>query len=134
MSATDPIADLFTRILNSTKRGHATVMIPASRFKANVLGVFQAEGFIGGYEEITVDTHPAFQVKLRYLGGREKKSLITGIRRVSKPGRRVYVGKTEIPRVMGGLGVALLSTSKGVVTAREARKSGIGGEVLGFVW
>lgn len=134
MSATDPIADLFTRLLNSTKRGHATVMIPASKFKADVLSVFQAEGFIGGYESVTVDAHPVFQVTLRYLGGREKRPLITGIRRVSKPGHRVYVGKTKIPRVMGGLGVALISTSKGVVTGREARESGVGGEMLGYVW
>ena len=103
MSMTDPIADLFTRVLNAGRRGHATVNIPASKVKVNILSVLRNEGFIGNYQENQVDGHPVLEVDLRYLKGREKISVITGLRRVSKPGHRVYVGKMEIPRVMGGL-------------------------------
>ncbi len=134
MSMTDPVADLFVRMLNAGGRGHATVDIPASKLKANILSVFQAEGFIQGVEPATLKGHPALRVTLRYHPGREKKPILGGIKRVSKPGHRIYVGKTEIPRVMGGLGVALISTSKGVVTDSEARKNGMGGEVLCYVW
>lgn len=134
MSMTDPIADLFVRIMNALRRGHATVNIPASRLKANVLSVFQTEGFIQNFSSITLDGHPAIQVELRYIPGREKKPVIERIKRVSKPGKRVYVGASAIPRVRGGLGVAVLSTSKGVMTDRQARQQSIGGEVLCYVW
>ena len=134
MSMTDPIADLFTRVLNAGRRGHPTVKIPASKVKANILSVLRDEGFVGNYQENRVDGLPVLEVDLRYLKGREKTSVITGIRRVSKPGHRVYVGKMEVPRVMGGLGVAILSTSKGVITDQEARRQGTGGEVLCYVW
>ncbi len=134
MSMTDPIADLFVRVLNAGQRGHATVKIPASKVKANILTVLRNEGFIGNFQENAVEGLPVLEVDLRYLKGREKTSVITGIKRVSKPGHRVYVGKTEIPRVMGGLGVAILSTSKGVVTDQEARRQGSGGEVLCYIW
>lgn len=134
MSMTDPVADLFVRLLNAGRRAHPTVNIPASRLKANILSVFQSEGFIQSFEPTTIDGHPGLQVKLRYHPGREKKPILGGIKRVSKPGHRIYVGKSDIPRVMGGLGVALISTSKGVVTDSEARKEGMGGEVLCYVW
>ena len=134
MSMTDPIADLFCRVMNAGKRGHATVKIPSSKVKANILSVMRDEGFIGNYQEQQVDGHPVLEVNLRYLKGREKISVITGIKRVSKPGHRVYVGKSDIPRVMGGLGLAILSTSKGVVTDKVARQQGSGGEVLCYVW
>ncbi|RMH04385.1 MAG: 30S ribosomal protein S8 [Nitrospirae bacterium] len=134
MSMTDPIADLFVRIRNAAARGYETVSVPASRVKAHILSVFQQEGFIHHFEQTTENSHPVLTIHLRYVGGRDKKSVITGIRRISKPGRRVYVGKTEIPRVMGGLGVAVLSTSKGIIPDREARRLGVGGEVLCHIW
>lgn len=134
MSMTDPIADLFTRILNAGKRGHENVKIPASKVKANILSVLRNEGFVGDYQENQDKGLLVLNVEMRYLKGREKVSVISGIRRVSKPGHRVYVGKAEVPRVMGGLGVAILSTSKGVMTDKEARSQGTGGEVLCYVW
>ena len=134
MSMTDPIADLFIRIMNAIRRGHATVNVPASKLKANVLAVFKAEGFIQDFSPTTLDGHPGLQVELRYIPGREKKPVIERIKRVSKPGKRVYVGVASIPRVRGGLGVAVLSTSKGVMTDRQARQHSIGGEVLCHVW
>jgi len=134
MSMTDPIADLFVRIMNALRRGHATVNVPTSKLKVNVLSVFKAEGFIQNFSSTTLDGHPALQVELRYIPGREKKPVIEQIKRVSKPGKRVYVGASFIPRVRGGLGVAVLSTSKGVMTDRQARQQSIGGEVLCHVW
>ncbi|MCY3954551.1 MAG: 30S ribosomal protein S8 [Nitrospira sp.] len=134
MSMTDPIADLFIRLMNAIRRGHATVNVPASKLKTNVLAVFKSEGFIRDFSPTTLDGHPALQVELRYVPGREKKPVIERIKRVSKPGKRVYVGVVSIPRVRGGLGVAVLSTSKGVMTDRQARQQGIGGEVLCHVW
>ena len=134
MSMTDPVADLFIRLLNAGRRAHPTVGIPASKLKANILSVLQTEGFIQGFEKTTTNGHPSLTVTLRYHPGREKKPLLEGIKRVSKPGHRIYVGKAEIPRVIGGLGVAIISTSKGVVTDSEARKNGMGGEVLCYVW
>ena len=134
MGMTDPVADLFVRIMNAIRRGHATVNVPASKLKVNVLAVFKAEGFIHNYSPTTLDGHPALQVELRYIPGREKKPVIERIKRVSKPGKRVYVGALSIPRVRGGLGVAVLSTSKGIMTDRQARQNSIGGEVLCHVW
>lgn len=134
MSMTDPVADLFTRLLNAGRRGHATVEIPSSKLKANILTVFHEEGFIQKFEPSSLNGHPSLKVTLRYHPGREKTPMLSGIKRVSKPGYRVYVGKSEIPRVMGGLGLAVLSTSKGIMTDSVARKAGIGGEVLCYVW
>ena len=134
MALTDPLADLFIRILNTGKRGHEKVLIPASKLKAEILRVFKAEGFIKHYERNAVEGHPVLEVELRYFPTRQKKSFITGIRRISKPGRRVYVGKQDVPKVMGGLGVAVLTTSKGVLTDQESRKNGVGGEVLCYIW
>ncbi len=134
MAMTDPVADLFVRMMNALRRGHTTVTIPASRLKTNILSVFKAEGFIHDFGPTTLNGHPAIQVDLRYVPGRQPKPVIEVIRRISKPGKRVYVDVPSIPRVRGGLGVAILSTSKGVMTDRQARHSRMGGEVLCHVW
>ena len=131
---TDPLADLFTRILNAGKRGHEKVQLPASKLKAEVLRLFKAEGYIKDYQPVTLNGLPGLEVELRYFPSRQKKSFISGIKRVSKPGCRVYVGKNKIPRVMGGLGVALLTTPKGILTDEESRQNGVGGEVLCYIW
>jgi len=134
MSMTDPLADLFIRILNAGRRGHEKVQIPASNLKAEVLRLFKVEGYIKDYQPVTLDGHPGLEVELRYFPSRQKKSFITGIKRVSKPGCRVYVGKDDIPRVMRGLGVAVLTTPQGVMSDEESRKNGVGGEVLCYIW
>ncbi len=134
MSMTDPVADLFIRIMNALRRGHSTVMIPASKLKQHVLAVLKDEGFIRDFGPATLHGHPAIQVTLRYIPGRQPKPVIEVIRRISKPGKRVYVDVASIPRVRGGLGVAILSTSKGVMTDRQARRHRMGGEVLCHVW
>lgn len=129
---TDPIADLLVRIRNGAQRGHATVTVPASRLKAEILRIMKAEGFISEYEQTTADGHPALRIQLRYAG--ENKPVMTGMRRVSKPGQRVYVGRRDVKPVMGGMGVAILSTSKGLMTDQESRRAGLGGEVLCHIW
>lgn len=129
---TDPIADLLVRIKNATRRGHATVSLPASKVKAELLRVLKSEGFIQGYESATRDGHPALTVTLRYMG--EGRSVITAMQRVSKPGCRVYVGHEELKPVRGGLGVSILSTSKGLMTDQESKRSKLGGELLCQVW
>src|SRR5215216_1149124 len=120
---TDPIADLMVRIQNAARRGHATVMVPASKLKAEMLRVLKGEGFIGKVERDEKDGHPMLKIQLRYLG--EGQPVITGMRRVSKPGKRVYVGKDRLPRVMGGMGIAILSTSKGVMTSQESHRANL---------
>jgi small subunit ribosomal protein S8 len=134
MSMTDPIADLFVRIQNAGRRGHDLVKMPASRVKGEILKIFKKEGFIKDFQRITTETHPALQVALRYTPGRQKQSFITGIKRISKPGCRVYAGKNDIPRVMRGLGVAILTTDQGLLTDEECRTKQVGGEVLCHVW
>ena len=129
---TDPIADLLIRIQNGAKRGHETVTAPASKLKAEVLRVLKAEGFIRGYEQIDVDGLPTLQIQLRYVG--ERQPMITALRRVSKPGKRVYVGRRNVVRVRSGMGLSILSTSKGVMTDQASRRAGLGGEVLCYVW
>lgn len=129
---TDPIADLLVRIQNATRRGHATVSLPASKVKAELLRVLKSEGFIQGYEPATRDGHPGLTVTLRYMG--EGRSAITAMQRVSKPGCRVYVGHEELKPVRGGLGVSILSTSKGLMTDQESKRSKLGGELLCQVW
>jgi small subunit ribosomal protein S8 len=129
---TDPIADLLVRIQNAARRGHATVTIPASKMKAEVLRVLKAEGFIQGFEKSTHDGHPALAVTLRYLG--EGRPVISSMQRVSTPGCRVYVGHKELKLVRGGMGVTILSTSKGIMTDQESKRSKLGGEVLCRVW
>ena len=129
---TDPISDLLVRLQNGFRRQHEVVTVPASRLKREVLRVLQNEGFIQGVETAVEDGHPILKVQLRYVA--EGQPMITGMQRVSKPGRRVYVGTKDIPRVRNGIGLAILSTSKGVMTDHESRRAGLGGEVLCSVW
>lgn len=129
---TDPIADLLTRIRNANMVRHATVDIPASKTKKSIVEILLKEGFITNYEIIEKDNQETINVSLKY--GADKSRVITGIKRISKPGLRVYAKKNELPRVLGGLGVAIISTSNGIVTDREARKLQVGGEVICYVW
>jgi small subunit ribosomal protein S8 len=132
MPVTDPIADMLTRIRNALVARHDYTDIPASRVKAAVAEVLKREGYIKDFETRTDDSHPKLRVHLAYSGKREP--MITGLDRVSKPGLRVYTGAGEIPRVYGGLGIAIISTPQGVMTGKDARKRGVGGEVLCYVW
>lgn len=129
---TDPIADLLVRIQNATRRGHATVTIPASKMKAEVLRVLKSEGFIQGYERGMHNGHPALAVTLRYHG--EGRPVISSMKRISTPGCRVYVGHKELKPVRGGMGITILSTSQGLMTDQESKRSKLGGEVLCQVW
>lgn len=132
MVTTDPIADMLTRIRNANDACHATVDMPASKMKAAVLTILKDEGFVKNVEQVEVENHPTLRVSLKYGANREK--VIKGLKRISKPGLRVYANKEELPKVLGGLGIAIISTSKGVMTDKAARKAGLGGEVLAFVW
>jgi small subunit ribosomal protein S8 len=135
MSVTDPVADMLTRIRNASMRGHSQVAIPASKLKLAIARVMKDEGFIEDVELSDDRPQPFIRIALRYMGGRhERRPLIAGLKRVSKPGNRVYVGRREIPRVLNGMGVAVLSTSKGVMSDRQARRMQVGGEVLCHVW
>jgi small subunit ribosomal protein S8 len=129
---TDPIADFLTRIRNANRAGHDEVRIPSSKLKVEMAKILQSEGYIRGYQLIDDKKQGILRVLLKYGDGKER--VISGLKRVSKPGRRVYVGKDSIPRVLGGLGIAILSTPRGIVTDRRARRLGIGGEVLCEVW
>jgi small subunit ribosomal protein S8 len=132
VSMTDPIADLLTRIRNAQMRRKDSTEVPASKLKANVLAIMAREGYIQGFTPFTPESgHPALKVDLKYVDGR---AAIAGLTRVSRPGLRRYVAKDEIPWVQGGYGIAILSTSKGLLTDKEARRTGIGGEVLCSVW
>ena len=132
MTMTDPIADMLTRIRNANIVGHETVEIPASKMKKSIAEILLEEGYIKNYQIIDDGTQGIIRITLKYLPGKEKA--IQGIRRVSKPGLRVYAGADELPRVLKGLGIAIVSTSKGVMTDKKARKLNVGGEVLAFVW
>ena len=132
MVMTDPIADMLTRIRNASSANHDQVDIPASRLKQEIARVFKEEGYIRDYKIVDEDGRSVIRVYLRY--GPNKGKVITGIKRISKPGLRVYAGHEEIPRVLGGLGCAVMSTSQGVMTDRNARKAGVGGEVICYVW
>jgi len=132
MSMTDPIADLLTRIRNGHLAKHETVEIPASRMKLEIVKILAAEGFVAGYESVDQPPQGVIRVQLKY--DKQGKQAISGLERVSTPGRRVYCGKDEMPQVLSGLGVAIVSTSKGVMTGAECRKQGVGGEVLCSVW
>ena len=130
MVMSDPIADMLTRIRNANSAYHEKVEMPASTMKAAVLNILKEEGFVKNYE--TVDEGKTLKVTLKY--GSNKEKVITGIKRISKPGLRVYASKEELPRVLGGLGIAVISTSQGVMTDKKARKRGLGGEVIAYVW
>lgn len=129
---TDPIADMLARIRNASTAFHDEVDIPASKIKENIARILADEGFVDGFEVANGDGHPTIKIRLRYTDERER--VISGIRRISKPGRRVYRGATELPRVLGGLGVAIISTSQGVMTDKQARQARVGGEILAYVW
>jgi len=128
----DPIADLLTRIRNASRAEHEKVDVPASKLKTKIAELLKEEGFIKNYRLIEDTKQGILRIYLKYGAGNEK--MISGLVRVSRPGRRVYVGKDKIPSILGGMGVALLSTSRGVMTDRESRKQQIGGEVLAYVW
>jgi small subunit ribosomal protein S8 len=129
---TDPIADMLTRIRNGLQARHASVDMPASNIKTAIAEVLKDEGYIKGYTTVGEGPTRALKVELRYVGKNEP--VLSGLKRISKPGLRVYTGATEIPRVFGGLGVAIVSTSRGVMSGAQARKQGIGGEVICHVW
>ena len=131
MHITDPIADMLTRIRNANSARHDTVDVPASNMKKSIAQILLEEGYIKGYQVVDDGVQGMIHITLKYNG---KDKVITGLRRVSKPGLRVYVGADELPRVLRGLGVAIVSTSKGVMTDRAARAAHVGGEVLAFVW
>ncbi|MDD5602531.1 MAG: 30S ribosomal protein S8 [Eubacteriales bacterium] len=132
MQITDAIADMLTRIRNASSAKHETVEIPSSKLKKAIAEILYAEGYIRGFQEISDGKQGVLKVMLKYA--ENKKSTITGLKRISKPGLRVYADREELPRVLGGLGVAIISTSRGIMTDRNARKEGVGGEVLAFIW
>lgn len=132
MSMTDPIADMLTRVRNASKANHDTVDIPASRVKTELARILKEEGYVKDYAVVTESAFPAIRITLKYTA--DKQRAIAGIRRISKPGLRVYAKKTELPRVFGGLGIAILSTPKGIMTGSQAKKEGVGGEVMAYVW
>ncbi|MEB3197068.1 MAG: 30S ribosomal protein S8 [Candidatus Sericytochromatia bacterium] len=133
MPVTDPIADMLTCIRNANTANLGSTEFPNSKLKHEIARVLQSEGYIDGFELVNAESgKPRIRVDLKYVSG--KRRVITGIKRISKPGLRVYVGKHDLPRVLGGLGIAILSTPRGVLTDRDCRKHGVGGEVLAYVW
>jgi small subunit ribosomal protein S8 len=133
MAVNDPIADMLTRIRNANLARHQTTRIPATRLTRNIATVLQSEGFISGFEEVDEGVRKFLVVSLSYVG-KNRKPTIKVLKRVSRPGLRVYANRKELPRVLGGIGVAIISTSHGIMTDKDARKQGIGGEVLCYVW
>jgi len=132
MSMTDPIADMLTRIRNAGNARHKYVVVPASKMKVAIARILKEEGFIESYE-VTEDK-PQSQIRIWLKYTPDRKPVITGLRRVSSPGRRVYRGRRELPWVLSGMGIAIMSTPKGVMTGKQARRQGMGGEVLAYVW
>ena len=132
MSMTDPIADMLTRIRNANMVGHESVDVPASKMKKSIAEILLKEGYIKGYDVIEDNKQGIIRIQMKY--GQNKEKVITGIKKISKPGLKVYAKRDEIPKVLGGLGVAIISTSNGVMTDRDARKNKLGGEVIAFVW
>jgi small subunit ribosomal protein S8 len=132
MTMTDPIADMLTRIRNANMAGHKTVEIPASNIKKSIAGILLKEGYISGYEVEEDNKQGVIKIEMKYTPDKER--VINGIKKISKPGLKVYAKANEIPRVLGGLGIAIISTSKGVMSDKEARKEGVGGEVICYVW
>ncbi len=133
MTMSDPIADMLTRIRNANTAKHDTVDIPSSKMKLAIAAILLNEGYIKKYDLIDDGAFKIIRITLKY-GADKNEKIITGLKRISKPGLRVYAGKDELPRVLGGLGIAIISTNTGVITDKEARKTGVGGEVLAFVW
>ena len=135
MTMNDPIADMLTRIRNALIRQHPTVSIPHSNMKEAIARVLEEEGYITSYQVIEQKPQNVIQIELKYLGGRrDRRSVITGLERISKGGRRIYVGKQDIPWVLSGMGIAVLSTSRGIMTGQAARRLGVGGEVVCKIW
>ena len=132
MSMTDPVADMLTRIRNANTAGHAEVSVPASKIKKNIAEILLKEGYIKSYEVVSGEVQDNIVIQMKY--GQGKTKVISGIKRISKPGLKVYAKKDEVPRVLGGLGIAIISTSNGLITDKEARKLGVGGEVICYVW
>ena len=132
MTLTDPIADMLTRIRNAQSAGKETVSMPSSKKLVEIARIMGEEGYIESYQIIDGEPRATLEIALKY--GEKKAKTIRGIKRISKPGLRIYAGKDELPRVLGGLGTAIISTSKGVMTDRDARKAGVGGEVIAYVW
>ncbi|WP_027399934.1 30S ribosomal protein S8 [Anaerovorax odorimutans] len=132
MTMTDPIADMLTRIRNANTVGHATVDIPASNMKKSIAGILTEEGYIKGYDIIDNGNQGIIKVQLKY--GADKERVISGIKKISKPGLKVYAKANDVPKVLGGLGIAIISTSNGIISDKQARKLGVGGEVICYVW
>ncbi len=128
----DPIADMLTRIRNASSARHAEVLVPASRTKREIARILKDEGFIAEFEEVPAGPRHDLRIRLKYIDG--KAPVVSGLKRISKPGLRVYAGKTDIPRVLGGLGLVIISTSQGIMTGAQAHKAQLGGEILAFVW
>jgi small subunit ribosomal protein S8 len=137
MSVSDPIADMLTRIRNALMVGHNTVAMPSSKMKVSIAKILKDEGYIAGFEVVdgTSAGHKVLRLRLKYVGERrERRPVITGLERISSPGRRVYTGKQDIPWVLSGMGIAIISTPKGVMTGQRARQLGVGGEILCKIW
>ena len=132
MTMTDPIADMLTRIRNANTVGHETVEIPASKMKKAIAEILKEEGYITDFDVIEDDKQGMIKVTMKY--GSNKERVISGLKKISKPGLKVYAKANEVPKVLGGLGIAIISTSKGIVSDKEARKLGVGGEVICYVW
>lgn len=132
MTMTDPIADMLTRIRNANMVGHPVVDIPASRMKKSIAGILTEEGYIKGFDIIEDDKQGIIRIQMKY--GHDKEKVISGIKKISKPGLKVYVKADKVPKVLGGLGIAIISTSNGIISDKEARKLGVGGEVICYVW
>ena len=132
MTMTDPIADMLTRIRNANTVGHETVEIPASKMKKSIAEILKEEGYIEDFDIIDDNKQGIIKITMKY--GANKEKVITGIKKISKPGLKVYAKANDVPRVLGGLGIAIISTSKGVVSDKQARKMGVGGEVICYVW
>lgn len=132
MTMTDPIADLLTRVRNANRVYHSSVEVPASNMKKELAEIMKQEGYIKDYEYIEDNKQGILKIYLKY--GNNKEKVITGLKKITKPGLRVYAKKDEIPKVLGGLGTAIISTSKGLMTDKDARKAGVGGEVICYIW
>lgn len=132
MTMTDPIADMLTRVRNANSAGKETVSMPSSKKLVEIARVMHEEGYIVSYEIVEASPRNELMITLKY--GEKKDRAIRGLKRISKPGLRIYAGKDELPRVLGGLGTAIISTSRGVMTDRDARKAGVGGEVIAYIW
>jgi small subunit ribosomal protein S8 len=132
MNISDPIADMLTRVRNASRAHHTEVIVPASRTKREIARILQEEGFIAGVSEERAGPAQLLRLELKYVDG--KVPVVSGLKRISKPGLRVYAQKTDIPRVLGGLGIVIVSTSKGIMTGAQAKQAALGGEILAYVW